>query len=216
MSRLRLALASLVLASSLGAGCAASTHAATRPTTTQPAPGHAELDRAALRSRLAQRRAVTIKRFLAYREARVYPMSDAGVGFQHVWLDARGNLCAAATLISYDWGRAAAERVAADNNQLQLAGVTKGALLDWMLTSGLTQHEIVAIQVPGFSDLQQPREQEIQRLYAIYIDVERQLTGLADQSLDQAVDALMKRPDLARELLGGRVAGPGPYAAPVG
>lgn len=218
MSRLRLALASLVLASSLGA-CAASHAAPAHPAPAAPielASADAQIDRAKLRAKLAERRATTIQRFLAYREARVYPLAEVGVGFQHVWRDVSGNLCAAATLISHDWGRAAAERVGAEDNQLALAGVKSGPLLDWILTSGLTQHEIVAIQVPGFNELMRPREDEIRRLYAIYVDVERQLNGLAQQSLDQAVDALMKRPALARALLGGVAAGPGPYAPPVG
>ena len=63
------------------------------------------------------------------------------------------------------------------------------------------------------------RQQEITRLYQIYIDVERQLTSMWDESLDDATDALMKRPDLARELLRDQVAGPGRFATfaqPVG
>ena len=60
-----------------------------------------------------------------------------------------------------------------------------------------------------------PAAQEIARLYGMYVDVDRQLTGLWDESLDQATDALMQRPDLARALLGGVAAGPGRFAATV-
>jgi hypothetical protein len=174
-----------------------------------------KLDRAKLRAALAARRAENVQRFLAYRDGRVYPINDTGLGFQHVWLDGLGNLCAAATMISHDWGRDATSRVALENNFIALADVREGPLLDWVLTSGLTHHEVVAIQVPGWDGGrvdETPREQEIERLFALYVDVERQLRSMADASLDDATDALMARPDLARALLDGVAAGPGRYA----
>lgn len=216
---LRLAITALLF--SAAAGCAASStgapttprpHVLTQPVT-QPAPR--ALDRAAVRAKLAERRATTIEHFLVYREARVYPVNTYG-GTQHVWQDVNGNLCAAATMISYDWGRASTENVGKENLHIALANVTSGPLADWVLTSGLTHHEVVAIQVPG-SDVFNPRPiapvPENQRLYGIYLDVERQLTGLAAESLDAATDALMKRPDLARALLAGQVATAGKYTA---
>ena len=48
-------------------------------------------------------------------------------------------------------------------------------------------------------------------LYQLYTDVERQLTSMWDESLDDATDALMERPDLARPMLDGVAAGPGHY-----
>src|SRR5258705_11850062 len=91
--------------------------------------------------------------------------------------------------------------------------------------SGLAKHELVAIQVRGWQERNpiditpaplEPNEsdQEVTSLYQIYIDVERQLTSLWDESLDEPTDALMKRPDLSRELLRGRVAGRGRFAKP--
>lgn len=68
--------------------------------------------------------------------------------------------------------------------------------------------------MPGFDVNDNERQTEMQRLHAIYVDVERQLTDLADKNLDAAVDALMKRPELARGLLDGQVAGPGTFAPP--
>jgi hypothetical protein len=174
-----------------------------------------KLDRAEVRAALQSRRAENIQRFLAYRDGRVYPVNDTGLGFQHVWLDGLGNLCAAATLISQDWGRDATSRVALENNFIALADVHDGPLHDWILTSGLTHHEIVAIQVPGWQGMrpdENPREQEIERLHALYVDVERQLATMQDDSLEDAVDDLMARPDLARALLDGVAAGPGKYA----
>ena len=210
MNRLRLTIASLLFASVAATGCVTSaTAGSTRAPVTQQA-----IDRAALRAKLAERRDLTIERFLAYREARVYPINDLrGSGMRHQWIDAQGHLCAAATLLSLDWGREATLLAGKKDNGIKLANVTKGPIADWILTSGLTHHEIVAIQVPG-SDMF-PAPQESDRMYQIYVDVERQLSGLRNEALDEATDALMKRPELAREVLDGKVAGPGPYAVPV-
>lgn len=214
MSRLRLALAALALSAGCSAATAHSPAVPARPIISQPAPAPA-IDRAALRAKLAERRAITVQHFLAYREARVYPKNTFG-GTQHVWQDVNGNLCAAATLISYDWGRASTENVGKEDLHIALASVKSGPLADWILTSGLTHHEVVAIQVPGSFEVGpivvEP-DPEVQRLYGIYLDVERQLGGLSAESLDAATDALLKRPDLARELLAGRVATAGKYTA---
>ncbi|HEU0030645.1 MAG TPA: hypothetical protein VFQ53_08430 [Kofleriaceae bacterium] len=226
MSKLTHILASLLLAGAAGA-CApslTSNHAATKPVPVQPA---VQLDRAKLRAKLAARREVVVQRFLAYREGRVYPINNLpGGGFRHVWIDDTGNLCAAATLVSRDWGRDAAIEAMQGNREIKLADVKSGPLADWILTSGLTHAEIVSIQVPGFDpcdggrcrqDETDPRRQEVDRLYGIYIDVERQIRSLWDENLDAATDALMKRPDLARAVLNDRVAGPGRFAkSPVG
>ncbi len=183
-------------------------------------PAQPAVDRAALRAALAERRQVVYQRFLAYREAQVYPINSFGDGFQHVWVDAQGNLCAAATLISGDWGRVVTARVGDEDNLIALASVQAGPLADWILTSGLTHQEIVAIQVPGWQGMRpdlepdpDPRAQEIARLYQIYVDVERQMTTMWDANLDDAVDQLMAQPALARALLDGRVAGPGRFGA---
>ena len=200
-------LASFLLASSL------TTLSFARSTVVKPAPVdiQVKLDRAAVRAKLEARRKEVIERFLAYREARVYPWNRAP-GAQHLWFDDMGNLCAAATLISYDWGRESTMKVGETNRGIQLARVKKGELADWILTSGLTHHEIVAIQVPPMGDMEDPRRRgETDRLYAMYTDVERQLTTLNDENLDLATDALMKRPDLARALLAGNLPGPGRY-----
>jgi hypothetical protein len=223
-SFLRRTLSPLLLSLSLGAcfpSMQSSDDAGPPRVVEQPQP-EKKIDRATLRAALAERRQVSYQRFLAYREGRVYPENTYQNGALHVWLDASGHLCAAATIISGDWGRAATERVATEDNFIALADVKSGPLADWILTSGLTHAEIVAIQVPpmgAMPDMPQPeldpRAQEIARLYNMYVDVERQLTGLWDENLDVATDALMKRPDLARALLeDGLAAGPGRFAEP--
>jgi hypothetical protein len=188
----------------------------------QPQP-QTSVDREKLRAALAERRQLSFGRFLSYREARVYPRNTYQPGSQHVWLDEQGHLCAAATIISGDWGRTATEAVAIENNFIALADVNEGPLADWILTSGLTHAEIVAIQVPPMEwdgpppqVIEQPEpdpgQQETARLYNMYMDIERQVTGLWEENLDLATDALMKRPDLARALISGVAAGPGRFA----
>lgn len=222
-------LASLALASSL-LGCAVpraeAKSAADGPAQVAPMPIKIKpvapvLTRAQVRKALAERRKVTMKHFLAYRDARVYPINTAaiGSGAQHIWLDEFGNLCAAATLISYDWGRSASEAVAGENNNIALANVTDGELYNWILTSGMTQAEIVAIQAPGFAggnwreDMeQQQRLAEVNRLFQLYTDVERQIRSLDKHNLDLAVDELMKHPALARDLVNGKIASAGHFA----
>jgi hypothetical protein len=182
----------------LGAACA------TKPAPAKPdvAAKEPSIDRAKLRAALEAKRKLSLERFLAYRDARSYPRNTYQPGLQHVWLDEEGRLCAAATLISGDWGFDATAKIAEQDNFIQLAGVHDGALADWMLTSGLTHHEIVAIQEP----MEYPRQQfdqdaEIERLYGIYTSVVRQIQQLWDESLDEAVEALMARPDLAAKLM---------------
>jgi hypothetical protein len=215
---LRRLCSSLLVAATLTACGAARPRAPAAGHPVAVTPGHATLDRAAVRAALAARRTINHDRFLAYREARVYPRNTYTAGAQHVWLDASGNLCAAATIISGDWGREITARVARADNAIALAGVHAGPLADWILTSGLTHHELVAIQVPPMGDEPEPRpdpqQAEIARLYGMYVDVDRQITGLWDESLDEATDALLRRPDLARALLGGVAAGPGTYGTP--
>lgn len=218
MSRVRSLLGSFVFASV--AACAAAPPPASHPAAPAPAKvekvAKVEIDRAALRAKLAVRRAEVVERFLAYRDARAYPVARGEDGtYHHVWIDEYNQLCAAATLVSKDWGREVAIQIGQDNVGIRLADAD-GELLDWILTSGMTQAELVAIQVPGFvANRNVPREREIRRLYDIYVDVERQVRSLWDKNLDLAVDALMKRPDLAREVLAGRIASAGHYARAV-
>ena len=120
MTRLRLAFAALSL--SFGACAVSGAHAKVPAHKTAVVEKQTQIDRAALRAKLAERRAETFKNFLAYRDAMVYPVNELpGGGFRHVWIDSRGNLCAAATLISKDWGRDAAIRVGKANVEIKLA-----------------------------------------------------------------------------------------------
>jgi hypothetical protein len=212
------ALAKLLAALALSAASATAAPSVATPPTI-PAVSVVEVDRAQVRAALAKRRDQAVAAFLAYREARSYPRNDmfSPVPIEHVWIDGQGRLCAAATIISKDWGRDATIAVGRQQLDRKMADAT-GELADWILTSGLTRAEIVAIQAPMVFDPgqeEQFRAQEDQRLYTLYTDVERQIRSLWTQNLDLATDELMKRPALARGLLEGRVAGPGRFAKPL-
>ncbi|MBL8625896.1 MAG: hypothetical protein JNK64_31570 [Myxococcales bacterium] len=165
------------------------------------------IDRAALKAKLAARRQANFERFIAYREARVYPLSP-GPGRQHIWIDASGRLCAAATMISADWGKDATVAAVEGNLAIRIADLTSGALADWMLTSGMIQQELVAIQVPGFEMRPEPQRPEVAIMYPLYVEVERQITSQWDANLDLAVDRLMAKPALAKAFLAGALPTP--------
>src|SRR5688572_29643032 len=118
-----------------------------------PAPdidGPHVLDRATVRAKLLANRKANLARFRAYQQKGVYPNNTYRDGKLNVWIDAFGNLCAAATIISASGLHDLVLEVGSENNFIRLKDVRQGPLMDWMLTSGLTQEEIVAIQEPGF------------------------------------------------------------------
>jgi hypothetical protein len=214
-------ISALLLATSLlfGAACSSATRGAADAGTGPDVIQTSTIDRAKLRTALAARRQESLDRFLAYRDARSYPINSYTPGLQHVWMDEQGRLCAAATLISADWGRDAAARIAAENNFIMLADVHDGPIADWILTSGMTHHEIVAIQEPMMREPSPDDGKtlaEIERLHGIYTSVERQVHQLWDESLDEAVDALMAHPKLAERFLEGELAAAGKYDQPIG
>ncbi len=168
--------------------------------------------RAAVRTALAANRTANLARFHAYREGGVYPHNVVALGrfadgpraSANIWLDGDGHFCAAATMIRGSGAVALVDRVAVDDNFVHLADVTAGPLLDWMLTSGLTQEEVALIQEP-FMEVDRQAEvlAEDRRLAARYVVVERQVKRQARASLTVATDRLMAYPALAAALVAG-------------
>ncbi len=176
------------------------------------------LDRAAIRAKLIANRATNVANFRAYVRRGVFPSNTYKNGKLNVWIDAAGNMCAAATMIN-DWGlHDLVIRVADQNNFIRLLDVQTGPLMSWMLMSGLTKAEIVAIQEPGFMVRQrQPidapqvpspilvdaklRKAEDLRLARRYKQVDAMIAKNQNQSIEAAVDLLMKHPDLAWTLI---------------
>lgn len=174
-------------------------------------------DRAKLRAKLAANRAANLQRFRDYQNKGVFPNNTYTPGKANVWLDEDGNFCAAATIIRSSGQFWLVDDIAQHDNFIKLGEVTSGPLMSWILTSGLTQAEIAAIQEPfepvtdepGEPSWQDPRivdnrlrVREDARLRAKYQQVERQIVKNAAASLDAATDRLMKHPALARQLLG--------------
>src|SRR5690349_20243829 len=116
----------------------------------QPPPAAADqvLDRAAVRAALARVRATNIAAFRAYDQRGVFPSNVYKPGALNVWRDEHGHLCAAATIIDESGQHELVQSIAKHHDFIRLADVTRGPLMDWMLTSGLTQEELVAIQKP--------------------------------------------------------------------
>jgi len=169
------------------------------------------LDRAAVRAALLEIRHRNLESFRAYEKAGVYPSNVYQANQLNVWRDQDGHFCAAATIIRMSGQTELVDRVADQNNFIRLADVSQGPLMDWILTSGFTQEELVAIQKPFMPVTEKPvpapvaqddvdakmRAAETARLRAIYRKVERDLVKNEKRDLDIATDRLMKHPDLA-------------------
>jgi hypothetical protein len=172
------------------------------------------VDRAKVRAKLAANRADNLARFQAYQQAGVFPSNTYDARKLNVWIDADGRLCAAATIIKASGHGMLVTKIGEQNNFIRLADVKQGPLMDWILTSGLTQDEIVAIQEPfeGVGDepngRMAPRTVDLQkrriednRLRNTYKAVAAQIVKNQAASLDAATDRLMKNPSLASTLL---------------
>ncbi|MBL9019210.1 MAG: hypothetical protein JNL83_33785 [Myxococcales bacterium] len=217
MSRSRL-FASLALVCSLATSSLASAPQFARPpvqadrvAVTMPA---RTLDRATVRAKLLERRKQNLERFRAYQAKGMFPQNTYVKGSLNVWIDEAGNLCAAATIINADGHAELVKIVGSRANFIKLADVTQGPLMDWMLTSGFTKEEIVAIQAPMVftGDEQrwleeqnrideQLRLAETARLKKVYKGVERSIVKNEKRSLEVAVDRLMANPSLAWKLI---------------
>lgn len=166
------------------------------------------LDRATLRAKLLERRAQNLAHFRAYQAKGSFPANTFLEGDLNVWIDDFGNICAAASIIKAGGGGDLVKRVGDQTNFIRLVDVKQGPLMDWMLMSGFTKEEIVAIQAPmvyiGDEDRrlnQQFQLAETARLKKLYKTVERSLLKNQKQSIELAVTRLMQHPDLAWKLL---------------
>lgn len=173
------------------------------------------VNRAQVRAKLVANRKANLERFRAYQKKGVFPSNTYRDGKLNVWIDAQGNLCAAATIIDASGMSELVRKVAEQNNFIRLADVQQGPLMDWILTSGLTQAEIAAIQEPFEVVTPEPmaeppapilvdaklRAQEDARLRKRYKQVEAAIVKNAQRSLDQAVDRLMANPMLAQRFV---------------
>lgn len=181
----------------------------------RPTPRISDQARARLRTLLTKRRAKNVRSFAAYVARGSYPHNFATPDRLNVWIDEEGHMCAAATMIfrSSTSARTLVRDTAKNDNYVRLADVDSGPLLDWILTSGLTHDEVVAIQEPfdgpdpgeDMPPRQAPvswRTSEDNRLRARYAQVMAQLKSAPAGSIEAAIDALAFRPDLVARLVG--------------
>ncbi len=168
------------------------------------------LDRDSVRAALIVRRDANLAAFRAYQRARVFPSNTYQTKKLNVWRDEAGHLCAAATIIYKSGATALVNRVAEQTNFIKLGEVTSGPLMDWILTSGFTQAEIAMIQEPFNPVVERParpvvqpdlRAAETMRLARLYKEIDAKLVNSAQASLDAAVTRLMKKPQLAWDLV---------------
>ena len=177
---------------------------------TRPEP---RLDRDTVRAALLRARETNLAAFRAYVKRGVFPSNTFKNGKLHVWRDAAGNFCAAATIIKASGQDDLVVKVAEQNNFIALIDVRQGPLMDWMLTSGFTQEEIDAIQEPGFMvrrpiepvppilvDADKRKAEDI-RLLATYKIVDRMLVKSQKRNVELAVDRLLKHQTLAWQLV---------------
>lgn len=216
MSRLAVALSLVTALSSV---------AAAAPSFSQPPPQldladapsltRAPVTRAEVRAMLIQNRAANLARFRAYQQKGSFPSNVYTGGALNVWRDRDGNFCAAATIIRASGQTALVDQIAEDDNFIRLATVTSGPMLDWILTSGLTQAELALIQRPFRPVANRPsteepavvaisphlRAKETARLAKLYRTIDATLARTQKRSLDAAVERLMKNPQLAWQLV---------------
>jgi hypothetical protein len=107
------------------------------------------IDRVALRAQLAAHRAQQIAHLQAYGEAGQFPHNTTTAPSLHMFRDPEGRLCAVANLVQTDGRADLVETTVRDHNDLAVADVHDGPMMDWMVSSGLTQEELVAIQAPA-------------------------------------------------------------------
>ena len=174
------------------------------------------LDPVAVRSALAAARQANLAAFHTYRTGGVYPHNTYAPGKLNVWTDAEGHICAAATIIKLSGDAVLVDQTARTNNFVRLMDVKDGALMNWILTSGLTQREIATIQEP-FMEMPDPvtiraearaaarvaaaRKREDARLAKKYAAIEAMIAANNEASLDIATAIILKQPALARALL---------------
>ncbi|NUO52164.1 MAG: hypothetical protein HOV80_25200 [Polyangiaceae bacterium] len=170
------------------------------PANDEPASSIDDAQKAAWEKQLRAARTKQIAQLKAYRERGEFAMNIQGRGLAFVWRDDAGRLCAMAHLVNASGRTDLVDRVAKEDNDLQLASVTEGDLYEWMLHSGLTKEEIQLIQEPAFEipnndSAARLREWETNRKREHLASVVERLEMTTDASIATAVDRLAAHAD---------------------
>lgn len=173
------------------------------------------LDRDTVRAALLARRAKNLATFRAYQKRAVFPNNTYNGKIINVWRDDAGDLCAVATMVNSS-DAALVARVADQTNFIRLGTVTTGPLMDWILQSGFTQDEIAQIQLPDSPVTRRPMPHPIERPIPVEANlraietarlvkqfklVDAKLVKDQKASIELAVTRLMKKPQLAWQLI---------------
>lgn len=115
-------------------------------------PAHwSETERTARRSALTIARAVQVERLRAYRDRGRFPLNREFPSARvPIFVDDDGTHCAVGHLMQLAGLEDAVQEIARHDRFVYVPDVTSGALVDWVLTSGLTQEEAALIQ-PAYS-----------------------------------------------------------------
>jgi hypothetical protein len=144
MNRIALLLVSCVFA----AGCS-SPSPSLDSIVAAPTPAARLVDRATIRAELAAHRAQQVERLHEYAAAGEFPHNTSVAPTLHMFRDANGRYCAVANLVHRDGRDDLVEATVHDQNDLAIADVHDGPMMDWVLASGLTQEELVRVQMPA-------------------------------------------------------------------
>jgi hypothetical protein len=147
-----------------------------------------------LRAVLSEQREQMIDRLHAYWTRGDFVQNpDPKGGPGNFILDDRGKPCPLASIIIESGRRDLVDAAARTNNNVKIVDLHDGPVLDWILSSGLTQEECVLIQRPSKSgEAAAPivRRQESERLAAQLSEVEQTLRASTERSLNVALKRL--------------------------
>ncbi len=151
------------------------------------------------RAFLTHRRGIQKARLQAYIDHAEFPWNDDQPGLVNIFVDDAGVRCAMANLVHQDGHRKLVKGIAAGDNDYTFGEGVDGELEQWLLTSGLTLEEAVFVQVPdmridpGWPDVVDLREMEIQRIQMHLSLALMQLENTEQANLDLAIDRLGDR-----------------------
>jgi hypothetical protein len=157
-----------------------------------------QIDVQALRAAITDRRAQQVDRLLAYSDRGIFPVNTYSDQVINVFRDDSGTLCAVANLVSLDGYDTLVADTARANNFVRFAELTDGPLHDWIFTSGFTQAELAAIQLPDMPIRDEPdfRITEQQRLRQHLLTMHAQLNADIERSVESILTLLLEKPEL--------------------
>jgi hypothetical protein len=145
-----------------------------------------------VRKILASRRQKHVENLRSYREGGRFPWNGYQQAITPIFIDANGVHCAVGHLIQQSDQEDLAVKISKENNTVRVSDVKSGPLVDWILSSGLTQEECARIQ-PSYEFMRQDeekRKQEAKRIQAHLSKVEQELVDSTATSLATCFERL--------------------------